>query len=91
MSTTKVSVKTVVSTSTTASATQKSGTNEVCQCCGLPVLYCKCYGGEAYGWGFRNGYLDSILGIRLVVSLNSNIPGYSSGYHDGQRRKNENR
>jgi len=37
-----------------------------------------------YIMGYRNGRLDKKLGIQLTVAVNSNIPGYSEGYADGQ-------
>jgi hypothetical protein len=39
---------------------------------------------DYYDEGYRNGHLDKLLGLRLMVCLTSTLPGYASGYHDGQ-------
>jgi hypothetical protein len=40
---------------------------------------------RGYEEGFRDGWLDSGMGVRNQVALNSPEPqGYSTGYYDGQ-------
>lgn len=39
---------------------------------------------DYYDEGYRNGHLHKLLGLRLMVSLTSRLPGYASGYYDGQ-------
>ena len=39
-----------------------------------------------YMHGFRSGWLDSAMELRLVTALHSILPNYSMGYGDGQRQ-----
>lgn len=39
---------------------------------------------DYYDEGYRNGHLDKLLGLQLMVALTSQLPGYASGYYDGQ-------
>jgi hypothetical protein len=39
---------------------------------------------QNYANGFRDGYLDYILGRQSIIGLTSTIKNYASGYYDGQ-------
>jgi hypothetical protein len=41
---------------------------------------------DYYADGERNGYLDALMGVRSEIALTSLLPGYASGYRDGQAR-----
>ena len=40
---------------------------------------------DYYGWGYRNGRLDAMLGLRLEIALSSGLARYAEGYRAGQR------
>ncbi len=43
-----------------------------------------------YFQGYRNGHLDRLLGISLMIAKTSTIPLYAQGYLDGNNKLNPN-
>jgi len=38
-----------------------------------------------YSNGYRAGWLDASLGLRLQIAVQSPLPGYAAGYKQAQR------